>query len=116
MRHHDDEEARPEAGPPRTAFRSKTTAECMAALARRFPTLAAQADGLHPFDPERLDRWASGPVPSSGALHAASFVLGVFNPRADWRCGKFDALAAIGTWDRAHHAAFVAWIADPWWP
>jgi hypothetical protein len=111
---HETGEGPHRAGPSRVPAKGGTTAECMVALARSFPTLAQQADGLDPFDPEKLDRWACGPVPSSGALHAARFVLGVFNPRARWQCGRFDALAAIGTWDQAHRAAFVSWVASPW--
>ncbi len=84
-------------------------------LARSFPSLCA-ADGLAPWDPEALDRWACGPVPCSGALHAARFVLAVWNVHAEWECGGFDLVRAVGAWDTAHRAAFLAWASQPWWP
>ncbi len=87
----------------------------MAALARSFPTLLT-APGLSPWRPDELDRWACGPVPGSGALHAARFVLAVWNFHAEWDCGRFDAVRALGAWDADHRAAFVAWAARPWWP
>lgn len=90
-----------------------TSAMRIVALARSFPTLRT-ASGLDPWDPEVLDRWACGPVPGSGAFHAARLILGIWNPRAEWNCGKFDALAAVGAWDDEHRAAFAAWAASPW--
>jgi hypothetical protein len=86
----------------------------MSALARSFPTLHA-AQGVVPWQPEDLDRWASGPVPGSGALHAARFVLAVWNSRIEWECGRFDAVNALSAWDDAHRAAFRSWVAHPWW-
>ncbi|MCW8138297.1 MAG: hypothetical protein KIT58_05260 [Planctomycetota bacterium] len=82
-------------------------------LAWSFPTLRG-APGVVPWDPEELDRWACGPVPSSGGLYAAQFVLGVWNIFAEWGCGRFDALRALNTWDSAHREAFVEWAEDPW--
>ena len=32
-----------------------------------------------------------------------------------WQVGPFDVMAALGTWDDAHRAAFAAWAAAPWW-
>jgi hypothetical protein len=84
-------------------------------LAHSFPTLHA-ARGLTPWRPEELDRWACGPVPGSGALHAARFVLAVWSSHADWECGRFDAVRALGAWDEAHRAAFLTWVTQPWWP
>lgn len=46
--------------------------EQMARLAISFPTLAG-APGTDPWDVEAFLRWACGPGPSSGAMHAASF-------------------------------------------
>jgi hypothetical protein len=87
----------------------------MSVLARTFPTLHA-ARGLTPWRPEDLEQWACGPVPGSGALHAARFVLTVWNSQAEWECGRFDAVRALGAWDQAHQAAFLAWAMQPWWP
>lgn len=92
-----------------------TSTEAIVALAHTFPTLRP-ARGLEPWDPEELERWACGPVPGSGALHAARFVLAVWNSNAPWACGGFDAVRALAAWDGAHQAAFAAWAARPWWP
>lgn len=83
------------------------------ALAESFPTLRGV---LEIWDPERLDRWACGPEPGSGALLAAQFVLGVWNHRAEWQCGPFDFFRAYNCWDDDHLAAFLAWAKDPWYP
>lgn len=82
-------------------------------LAESFPTLC-RAPGVRPFDAEVLDTWASGPAPSSGAFHAARFVLAVFNNRAPWQCGRFDIVEAMWTWDAAHRQAFLGWARAPW--
>ncbi len=112
----------------------------MTELALSFPTLRG-ADGVEPFDPVVLDEWACGPAPCHGGLLAARFVLAVFHgsagrvgkrrktPERDewrgahrfsvdtqWRCGIFDIVDALGTWDHAHRSAFVAWAREPWWP
>lgn len=92
-----------------------TSAERITALARSFPTLAHQAEGLDPWHADRFERWACGPVPSSGARFAAQFILSVWRPHAEWRCGPFLIVPAMGTWDADHRAAFAAWAAaDPW--
>ena len=85
----------------------------MAALAESFPTLRGRP-GVRPWDPARFDAWASGPAPSSGAFHAATFVLAVYNNEAPWRSGRFNVVAAMGVWDDEHRRAFVAWARDPW--
>ncbi len=82
-------------------------------LALSFPTLVGRP-GTNPWNAERLDRWASGPAPSSGAFYAATFVLAVYNNRAPWASGKFDVIAAMNVWDQVHRAAFVAWARAPW--
>lgn len=87
----------------------------MTALALRFPTLQ-DAAGVTPWDPARLDAWACGPAPGSGALRAARFVLGVWSPGTEWDCGRFDALDAMSSWDEKHRAAFVSWVVASWWP
>lgn len=93
-----------------------TGRERMTALARSFPTLAARAEGVDPWNAEVLDGWACGPVPGSGALHAARFVLAVWNGYAKWECGPYLAVEAMSVWDREHRSACVAWATDPWWP
>jgi len=78
-------------------------------LARGFPSLRL-ADGVTPWNADRFVAWLAGPAPSAGMAHAGRFVLGVWNPRADWaevarelgidaaegRLGKFDLFAAMG--------------------
>lgn len=101
-------------------------------LVESFPTLRRGTDPklLEPrFDARRFaERWATG---SGGERDAALFVLSVWNPGDDWSqfgltrpsstgmgtdCGFFDLHTALGNWDEAHRAAFVAWCAAPWWP
>lgn len=83
-------------------------ARFMQALASRFPTLR-EADGVSPWDPEKLDAWACGPKRTGGGWHAAMFVLSVWRPHAQWRCGRFSAALAMQVWDEDHRAAFAAW-------
>ena len=65
------------------------------------------------WDAVALDTWAAGGA-SSGEKHSARFVLGVWNPYDEWRCGKFDIYDAIQVWDHAHREAFLRWALDPW--
>ncbi|MBX3468651.1 MAG: hypothetical protein KF878_17390 [Planctomycetes bacterium] len=103
-------------GPRREKVRSLAwngARDDLSLLAESFPTLR-RAPGVRPFDSEALDAWASGPAPSSGAFHAAAFVLNVFNCRAPWAVGRFDVVAAMSAWDAAHRQAFLAWARAPW--
>lgn len=111
------------------------------ALCRMFPTLRHNIPGTDPWDPEEFDGWASSGVLCHGALFAARFVLAVWSGRAgrvgkprktpekdawhgqwrfpvdtQWRCGPFDVVDALGTWDAAHREAFTAWARSPLWP
>lgn len=92
---------------------SPETSAKLVALTESFPTLRGL---LEVWDPDRLDTLACGPEPGSGAFRAAQFVLGVWNHRADFKCGKFDFHVAWAIWDDDHQAAFLAWAQDPWWP
>jgi len=85
----------------------------LVALTASFPTLRGL---LEVWDPERLDRWACGPEPGSGAICACQFLLSVYNRNAEWECGKFDFQRAYAVWDKHHRQAFLAWAQDPWWP
>lgn len=80
-------------------------AERLADLAETFPTLK-NADGLRPFDADRLRRW--GATQGSGAGHAVAFVAHVYN-----YANPFELARAMGVWDAEHRAAFAAWAADP---
>lgn len=109
----------------------------MTELARTFPTLH-KADGVEPFDAEKLDAWACSGAPSHGGLYAARFILAMWSGRAgvvgkprrdkkswngewrfpintSWRCGPFDIIDALGTWDDYHRSAFIEWAVNPWW-
>jgi hypothetical protein len=84
-------------------------------LAHSFVSLE-QADGVEPWDAERLDAWACAPNRSRSAVHAARFVLHVFDRAVAWRCGPFDVVDAVREWDAAHRDAFLVWVLRPWWP
>lgn len=85
----------------------------MLVLVESFPTLKGVLDQ---WNPETLDTWADGPAPGTGALHAARFVLAVWNPRTEWKCGRFDLMEALHCWDDDHREAFLTWARKPWWP
>jgi hypothetical protein len=89
--------------------------ERMTALAESFPMLG-QADGVHPWDADRLESWLLSGAPGSGARSAGRFLLSVWNPYHPWRSGAFDLHEALGCWDNHHRAAFTAWVRAPWWP
>ena len=85
-----------------------------------FPSLAKWAANASAVDEKfnamKFDKWASGPCPGHGALEAARFVLSVWNPSTDWKCGRFQIHDALSCWDGRHQEAFLRWCADPWWP
>jgi len=92
-----------------------TTRERMTALALSFPELArCLRDFVQPFEAMKLDKAIGGQ--GHGCICAAKFVLSVWNPTTRWKSGRFDIHDALGVWDDAHRAAFVAWAKDPWWP
>lgn len=87
----------------------------MQQLVSSFLTLR-EAPGAVPWDPERLDTWATDEAePESGGQHAARFVLSVWSGRK-WRCGTFELAKAWAIWDADHRAACMAWLNSPWWP
>src|SRR5262245_44215047 len=87
----------------------------LTALALSFPTLRG-ADGVSPWDAERLEAWLTSGTPGHGARCAGRFVLSVWNPYCEWKCGSFELHEALGCWDNKHRDAFSAWCAQPWWP
>ncbi len=87
----------------------------MEILAASFPGLR-HARGIQPWDALHLDNWASGPAPGHGARCAAQFILTVWNPSAEWECGRFDLMEALACWDAEHRFAFLEWVVKPWWP
>jgi hypothetical protein len=79
-------------------------------LALAFPTLR-RAGGVQPWQPHALDAWACGPLPGEDALHAARFVLALWDNAEIWSCGRFDAIEALAVWDGPHRGAFLTWVA-----
>jgi hypothetical protein len=73
------------------------------------------ASGVDPWDADEFDTWGSGPR-SHGERVTAQFLLSVYLPGYDWKCGRFDLMEALRIWDEEHHQAFLRWAADPWWP
>ena len=87
----------------------------MAAFARTFLS-TSQAPGVLLWDANTLDRWAAETPASHGELLTARFLLAVWDPENEWRCGRFDVMEALRVSDARHRAAFLAWARDPWWP
>lgn len=87
----------------------------MSALAATFHCLR-NASGVKLWDANTLDKWAAETPLSHGERVTAQFVLSVWEPNHAWRCGKFDMMEALRIWDADHHAAFVSWVREPWWP
>lgn len=82
-------------------------------LALEFPELRNAP--LTPWNAEALDVWACDPARGVGAFYAARFVLSVYNDNAPWKCGAFNVHEALTYWDWQHRAAFLRWVAEPWW-
>lgn len=97
-----------------------TTAETQTDNRARVTSLANQfyvlknAPGVAPWDPAKLDEWASGAV-SDGERHAAAFVLHVWNPYGQWHVGRFDVMAALSVWDEGNRRPFAEWAKNPYW-
>jgi len=88
----------------------------MTAIARSFPSLR-KAAGVDPWDADLFAEWAKGPAVTHGGMHAAAFVLSVWNnDPAAFGLPPFDFTRAWGTWDEAHSAALLAWAREPFWP
>ncbi len=97
------------------AQRSAEAAGRMEELVGTFPSLR-EAPGGSPWDALLLDEWPLRREDGSAALHAARFVLEVWDSSGRWDCGPFGVVNALATWDHAHKKAFLRWAADPWWP
>jgi hypothetical protein len=67
-----------------------------------------------PWDARRLEARYSGA--SHGQKCIIQFLLNVWNPDAEWACGRFDVIEAIRIWDERYREVFLAWAAVPWWP
>ena len=84
----------------------------LSALARSFPSLR-EADGVAPFEPRVLEKWACASATNDYARHAACLVLHLYNARTPWKIGRFDVLQAMRAWDDDHRLAFLAWVKEP---
>lgn len=88
----------------------------MIVLARMFPMLA-NAPGIDPWEPRKLDTWAKTAWDEAGQ-HAARFCLMVWNSGAKWKSGKFDMHAAWTKWDNTTRladplrAAAITWAKE----
>ena len=86
------------------------------ALLLTFPSLRWRAAlELSKWNALRFDTWAADSGLSHGERVTAQFVLAVWDPNHDWRCGRFSVMEALRLWDDGNRAAFLAWAADPWW-
>ena len=86
----------------------------MAAFAVTFPSMR-YASGVEPWDAVELDAWGNGPC-SHGKRVTAQFLLNVWDPSTDWKCGRFDLMEALNVWPPSHREPFLRWASDPWWP
>ncbi|HWL10136.1 MAG TPA: hypothetical protein VNQ76_17155 [Planctomicrobium sp.] len=77
-------------------------------LAMRFPALY-DADGISPWNPDRLDTWAAEETDEPAAVAATQFLLSSWNPSCQWQCGAFDAQRACTVWDPPHRLAYFDW-------
>lgn len=87
--------------------------ERMLDLVNSFPTLRNK---FSTWNALQFEEWACGPEPSSGMKHAARFILEVWNPYDEWKCGRFDWQRAISMWDDKHRKAFIDWLQAPFYP
>src|SRR4051812_9818469 len=77
-------------------------------VARLFPMLDT-ADGLEPFDPRKLERWAIENRVGHGCECAVRFVLDLFEHGRARTLPPFDVFEAMRCWDARHQAAFAIW-------
>ena len=93
-----------------------TAQERIVELALTFPSLRRWAlTEVRPWEANRFDAWAAESALSHGEKVSARFVLAVWDPKAEWRSGRFNLMEALRIWDPEHRAAYLAWASDPWW-
>lgn len=77
---------------------------------RWFPSLAQHFDDVAEITANKLRAFLESSAVTSGSDAATRFVLAV------WNCNRFKfSIAAVGSWDSAHRAAFARWATDPFW-
>lgn len=100
--------------PPPVNYRGQTTiAERMTRLAESFPGLHGRP-GVRPWEAAKLDKWAQGPEVTPNQLHAARFVLHVWNHVTRWGSGAFNMGLALSAWDEREKTVFQNWAGEPW--
>jgi hypothetical protein len=80
--------------------------ERLPSLARRF-TCLRDADGLKPWSLKKLHSWVMNTKNGSAAWHAGHMILNLFGT-GTW--DKFDAIAAVRTWNEADRNLFATWV------
>ena len=75
-------------------------------FAEFFPSLGS-AEGVWPWNPDRLDNWAAEFDRNENERHSARYILQLWNPATAWACGTFDASEATKAWDTAHKEAYL---------
>ena len=81
-------------------------AKRLPSLARRFPCLA-DAEGVAPWDPERLYAWIRTAGVGGAAWHAGLLLLNLWG-EGDWE--RFDALEAARVWEDGDKQMFINWM------
>jgi hypothetical protein len=92
-------------------IRSRQALQDIEKITGSFPSLHG-AHGLNPWKSEALDAWASGLKEDDPALHAARFLLELWNDSVQWRCGAFDLVRAMCCWDFLQRAAYLNYLHD----
>lgn len=99
----------------------------MRELMTTFPSLR-YANVPDPWDALDFLKWTEGGHLTSGSLHAARFLLQVWNASTNWadvaaengiasgHLSPFNVVAAFAAWDQAHRDAFLAWCRKPFFP
>jgi|GEM_PF-5817687 len=85
--------------------------------------LLERADGVRPFDGERLYLWARTATAGDAARHAVRVMLELqtssaidyFDEKHVGDLGRFHAVEAVDSWDSHNRTAFTVWAAEPWW-
>ncbi len=94
--------------------------ERMSALATSFPSLKGidrDYAGIDPWNPDKLDNWACGPMSTTRTQHIARFLLSiVWNHYLAWRCGYFDLHASTRDLDKEDRKVIADWLLNPWFP
>ena len=77
-------------------------------MALAFPALW-KADGIVPWNPNRLDIWAAEEADAPEAIAAVQYLLSLWNPGFQWQCGSFNPRSAFQYWDCPHRLAYLDW-------